>query len=48
VGHTLRFSGLHHVEASWARISQSGIKTGGGVMIDGVRGIIMEVASSGS
>jgi hypothetical protein len=31
VGHTLRFSGLLRVEVSRARVSQSGLKTGGGV-----------------
>jgi hypothetical protein len=29
-GHTLRSSGLLHVEASWASISESGLKIGGG------------------
>jgi hypothetical protein len=32
VGHTSRSSGLLHVEASLARVSQSGLKTGGGAM----------------
>jgi hypothetical protein len=31
VGHTLRSSGLLRLEASHARISQSALKTGGGV-----------------
>jgi hypothetical protein len=31
VGHASRSSGLLRVEASQARISQSGLKTGGGV-----------------
>jgi hypothetical protein len=30
VGHTSRSSGLLHLEASWARVSQSGLKTSGG------------------
>jgi hypothetical protein len=30
-GHTSRSSGLLHVKVSWARVSQSGLKTGGGV-----------------
>jgi hypothetical protein len=32
------------VEASQARVSQPGLKTGGGVMADGAHGIIAEVA----
>jgi hypothetical protein len=45
VGHTSRSSGLLGVEASLARVSHSGLKTGGGVMPDGARGTITEVAS---
>jgi hypothetical protein len=30
-GHVSRSSGLLHLEASWARVSQSDLKTGGGV-----------------
>jgi hypothetical protein len=30
VGHTLRSSGLLRLEASWARVSQSSLKTSGG------------------
>jgi hypothetical protein len=30
VRHTLRSSGLLHVKANWTRVSQSGLKTGGG------------------
>jgi hypothetical protein len=45
VGHTLRSSGLLHVEASLAVISQPDMKTGGGVTAGGACGIIMEVAS---
>jgi hypothetical protein len=40
--HVLRSDGLLRLEASHARVSQSGLMTGG------ERGIIMEVASSGS
>ncbi len=42
-GHTSRSSVLLHVEASLARVSQSDIKTGGGVTAGGARGIIVEV-----
>jgi hypothetical protein len=48
VGHTSRSSGLFHVEASLARVSQSGIKTGGGTTAGGARGTIMKVASGSS
>jgi hypothetical protein len=44
--HASRSSGFLHVEISMARVSQSGLKTDGGAMTGGVRGIIMEVASS--
>jgi hypothetical protein len=44
-GHVSRSSGLLHVEASLARISQSGLKTGGGMTAGGARGTIAEVAS---
>jgi hypothetical protein len=44
-GHVLRSSGLLHVEASLARVSQSGLKTGGSTMAGGARGTITEVAS---
>jgi hypothetical protein len=40
VGHASRSSGLLHVEASLARVSQSGLKTGGGAMMGGARGTI--------
>jgi hypothetical protein len=40
--HVLRSSSLLHVEASWDRISQSGLKTGGGATSGGARGIIAE------
>jgi hypothetical protein len=45
VGHVLRSSGLLHVEASLATVSQSGLKTGEGVMTGGAHGTIAEVAS---
>jgi hypothetical protein len=48
VRHTLRSSGLLHVEASLARVSQSGLKTGGGAMAGGTHGIIVDVASEAS
>jgi hypothetical protein len=41
---TLRSSGLLHVKASRARISQSGLKTGGSATVAGARGLIAEVA----
>jgi hypothetical protein len=45
VGHTLRSSSLFGVEASLARVSQSGLKTGGGVTTGDARDTIVEVAS---
>jgi hypothetical protein len=47
-GHASRSSGLLCVEASLARVSQSGLKTGGGVTAGGARGTITEVASEAS
>jgi hypothetical protein len=47
VGHTLRYGGLLHLEASYTMVSQSGIKTGGDVTTGDARGIIVEVTSSG-
>jgi hypothetical protein len=44
VRHALRSSSLLHMEASLARISQSGLKTVVGAMAGGARGTIMEVA----
>jgi hypothetical protein len=44
-GHASRSSSLLVVEASLARVSQSGLKTGGGAMTGGAHGIIMEVTS---
>jgi hypothetical protein len=48
VGHTLRSSGLLHAVASLARVSQSGLKTDGGVITGGARGTIAEVVSDAS
>jgi hypothetical protein len=48
VGHASRSSGLLHVKASLARVSYSGLKTGGGSMMGGARGTIAEVASEES
>jgi hypothetical protein len=45
VGHASRSSGLIHVEASLARVSQSGLKSGGGTTAGGACGTITEVAS---
>jgi hypothetical protein len=45
VGQTSRSSGLVHVEASLARVSQSGMKTGGCATMGGAHGTIAEVAS---
>jgi hypothetical protein len=47
-GHTSRSSSLFRVEASLARVSQSGLKTGRGATTGGARGTIMEVASEAS
>jgi hypothetical protein len=43
-----RSSSLLSVEAILARVSQSGLKTGGGVTMGGARGTIAEVASKAS
>jgi hypothetical protein len=48
VGHTSRSSGLLGVEASLARVSQSGLKTGRGATVGGARGTITEVALEAS
>jgi hypothetical protein len=45
---TSRSSGLLHVEASLARVSQSGLKTDGGMTIGGARDTIMKVTSEPS
>jgi hypothetical protein len=46
VGHTSRSSGLLHVEASLARVSQAGLKTRRGATMGDASSIIVEVASS--
>jgi hypothetical protein len=48
VEHTLRCSSLLGVEGSLARVSQSGLKTGGGAMTGGAHGTITEVVSEAS
>jgi hypothetical protein len=48
VGHASRSSGLLHVEASRAKIFQSGIKTDGGATTGGARGTIAQVALESS
>jgi hypothetical protein len=48
VGHTSRSSGLLRVEASLARVSQSGLKTDGSVTAGGARDTITEVVSESS
>jgi hypothetical protein len=45
VGHASRSSCLLRREVSLARISQFGLKTGGGMTTYGARGIIADVAS---
>jgi hypothetical protein len=45
VGHALRSSSLLDVEASLARVFQSGLNTGGGATTGGAHGTIAEVAS---
>jgi hypothetical protein len=47
-GHASRSSSLLGMEASLARVSQSGLKTGGGATTGGARGTIAEVASEAS
>jgi hypothetical protein len=47
-GYVSRSSGLFHMEASLVRVSQSGLKTGGGATTGGARGTIAEVASEES
>jgi hypothetical protein len=48
VGHASRSSSLLGVEASLARVFQSGLKTGGGATTGGARGTITKVASEAS
>jgi hypothetical protein len=47
-GQASRSSGLLHMDASLARVSQSGLKIGGGAMMGGARGTIAEVVSEAS
>jgi hypothetical protein len=47
-GHTSRSSSLLGVEASLARVFQSGMKTDGAATTGGARGTIAEVASEAS
>jgi hypothetical protein len=47
-GHASRSSGLLYVQASLDRVSQSGLKSGGGATAGGARGIITEVTSEAS
>jgi hypothetical protein len=48
VGHALRSNCLLRIEESWARVSQSGHKTGGGATAGGAHDTIAEVTSSPS
>jgi hypothetical protein len=47
-GHASRSSSFLGVEISLARVSQSGLKTGGGATTGDARGTIAEVASEAS
>jgi hypothetical protein len=47
-GYASRSNGLLCVKASLARVSQSGLKTGGCAMTVGARGTVTEVASEAS
>jgi hypothetical protein len=47
-GHASRSNNLLDIEASLDRVSQSGMKIGGGVTTGGARGTITEVASEAS
>jgi hypothetical protein len=46
VRHASKSSSLFHVEASLARVSQSDLKSDGGAIMSGARGIIVKIASS--
>jgi hypothetical protein len=48
VGYASRSSDLLSVEVSLPRVSQSGLKTGGGAITGGARDTIMEVTSEAS
>jgi hypothetical protein len=43
VRHVSRSSGLLHVKVSGARVSQSGLKMGGGVTTGGARSTIVKI-----
>jgi hypothetical protein len=47
-GHASKSGSLLRLKACRARVSQSGLKTGDGTMMGGARGIITQVAPSGS
>jgi hypothetical protein len=47
-GHALRSSGLLGMQASLARVSQSGLKIDGAATLGGARGTITKVASEAS
>jgi hypothetical protein len=46
MGHVSRFDGLLHLEANRIMVSQSDLKTDGGTMTGGARGIMTDVTSS--
>jgi hypothetical protein len=48
MGHVSRSSNLLHMEASRAKVSQSGLKTGGRTTAGGARRTIAEVVSRSS
>jgi hypothetical protein len=48
MGHASRFSSLLGVEASLAKVFQSGLKTGGGATMSGAHDTIVKVASEAS
>jgi hypothetical protein len=48
VGHASRSNDLLHVEVSLTKVSQSGLKTGGGATMSGARGAITNVTSEAS
>jgi hypothetical protein len=47
-GHSSRFDGFLRLEASYDRVSQSGLKTGAGEMAGCTRGTIVQVTSESS
>jgi hypothetical protein len=48
VGHASRSSDLLCMQAILGRVSQTGLNTGRGLTVGGVRGIIVEVVSESS